>query len=306
MDSRGLPVESQSTRAPRSDPSSLLDGRPWRQGRRIRVEGPFSAAAPLGRGVAVHVVPSLGKRRSGAFQSRFGPDRPSARPLGLAPGLPDPGMCRGPRQWRLRAKKRDFENRPVGRPPRRGSVGADGPEAVGAVDRSVHPRPERHLRLVSARRTDDREVLPVGPLDAPLVPTRATDVAHVVPALTRRSPAGAATRAALGIRCEPLLSVVLLIGGGMDEVDSTVDAVDRPISVGHGAPPGRVGRRDAPAEGGPIGGRESARSGARSRAPATQVPMWSPCCGAHRFGSAGQDTTGPKIGHRTPRAGWRA
>src|SRR6185312_10789681 len=54
------------------------------------------------------------------------------------------------------------------------------------------------------------------------------------------APTGPAAGAALRIRRESLLRVVLLIGRGVDEVDSTVDAGDRPISVGHGAPPGRV------------------------------------------------------------------
>ena len=61
-----------------------------------------------------------------------------------------------------------------------------------------------------------------------------------IAAVAGGAPTGPAARAALRIRRESLLRVVLLIGRGVDEVDSTVDAGDRPISVGHGAPPGRV------------------------------------------------------------------
>src|SRR5512133_2935826 len=39
------------------------------------------------------------------------------------------------------------------------SVGMGLPEAVGAVDRSVHARPERHLGLVAALGAQHREVL---------------------------------------------------------------------------------------------------------------------------------------------------
>src|SRR4029079_7125067 len=122
------------------------------------------------------------------------------------------------------------------------SVRADRPEAVRAVDRAVHPRSEGHLGLIAAGRAHDGEILPVRSVDRPLIASRTTDVLGVVAPLAGGPPAGSATGAALGIRGESLLRVVLLIGRGVDEVDSTVDAVDRPISVGHGAPPGRVGR----------------------------------------------------------------
>src|SRR6185436_3174905 len=60
------------------------------------------------------------------------------------------------------------------------SVRADRPEAVGAVDRAVHTRLERHLGLVAAGRADHREVLACRPVVAALVAARAADVAHVV------------------------------------------------------------------------------------------------------------------------------
>ena len=155
---------------------------------------------------------------------------------------------------------------------------------------------ERHLRLVAARRADDREVLAIGALDAPLVAARAADLADVVAPIAGRAPAGAAARAALRVGCEPLLDVVLLIGCRVDELDAAVDAVQGPISVGHVAPPGamvgwvRCGGRPHRQSG-------NARSGERSRAPATQVPMWSPCLRGAPVLSAAQDTTGSKIGH---------
>src|SRR3954447_10640342 len=44
-----------------------------------------------------------------------------------------------------------------------------------------------------------------------------------------------------------------------------------------------------------IGGRDVARSVGKGRRRAIQVPMWSPCFGAHRF-RAGEDTTPRKTG----------
>src|SRR5690349_3258683 len=184
-----------------------------------------------------------------------------------------------------------------------GSVRADGPEAVRAVDRSVHPGSEGHLRLVATGRAHDREILAVRAVDAPLVATRTTDVLDVVAALTGCAPAGSAAGAALGIRRETLLRVVLLIGRGVDEVDSTVDAGDRPISVGHGAPPGRVGRvvrlrRAAASAVGKAGGLAQKAGPQRPR-----CRCGVPVAGRTGFVSAAQDTTGFRIGHRRPRAG---
>jgi hypothetical protein len=68
---------------------------------------------------------------------------------------------------------------------------------------------------------------------ATLVAARATDVADVVAAVAARPPAGPAARAALRVADEPLLLVILLIRGGMDEFHSTVDAVQASIGVGH-------------------------------------------------------------------------
>ena len=204
--------------------------------------------------------------------------RTRARHAGLRPG-PGPGPPLPPGACSPHASGRDARARHPG------SVGADRPEAVGAVDRSVHPRSERDLRLVPARRTDHRKVLAIRPIDAPLVAARPADVADVARRATFAcgTPARPAARAALRVRGEPLLGVILLIGGGMDEVDPTVDAVEGPISVGHDAPPGRDGRR-----GTTRGGRPDRRSGKRGlarqagpRRPRCRCGV--PVCGAHRF-----------------------
>ena len=246
--------------------------------RRLRVDARRSAVAwqstADGRGC---LSPVFGACRSISVASARSRDCPtrlaqrrSARSASTGdPGPPDPPSRRPTITMSARARPRAMTR----------SVGANRPEAVGAVDRSIHPRPERDLRLVPTRRAHDREVLPVGPLDAALVAARTTDVPHVIAALSRCSTARAAARAALGIRGECLLRVVLLIGRRVDEIDSTVDAGDRPISVGHGCSSGARGRVVHRVEGDPIGSQESGRSGAGSRAPATQVPMWSPCCG---------------------------
>src|SRR5206468_745335 len=88
-------------------------------------------------------------------------------------------------QGPLSATKRDSESRAPRDPAT--SVGADRPEAVGAVDRPVHARTERHLRLVAAGGADDREVLPVGTIDASLVAAWPADVTDVVAAVARRT-----------------------------------------------------------------------------------------------------------------------
>ena len=88
----------------------------------------------------------------------------------------------------------------------RGSVRADLPEAVGAVDGLVHARLERHLRLVAARRADRGEVL-ARHRGRRCARSRAgrRSIAHVGAAVARRAPVGAARGAALGVRGEPLL-----------------------------------------------------------------------------------------------------
>src|SRR3990172_8656908 len=119
------------------------------------------------------------------------------------------------------------ESRPIRR-----LLRADLPEAVGAVDRAVHPRLERDLGLVAALRAEDREVLAAG---AGFVAARAAEVAGVVAAVAGGPSAGPAAHAALRLRGEALLCVVLLIVGGMDEFDAAVDASERSIDVGHRA-----------------------------------------------------------------------
>jgi hypothetical protein len=123
---------------------------------------------------------------------------------------------------------------PAARPGGR-SVRLDLAEAVRAVDRPVHARLERHLRLVAARRADDGEVLAGGAVVAALVTTRSADLADVVPGVARGAAAGSTARAALRVRCETLLSVELLVCGGMNEFHPTIDAIDRSVDVGHGA-----------------------------------------------------------------------
>src|SRR5664279_327280 len=71
--------------------------------------------------------------------------------------------------------------------------GLDVPEAVGAVDRLVLARLERHLGGVAALRADDREVLALWPVIAALIAAWPTDLAHVKAArLTHLAARGAA------------------------------------------------------------------------------------------------------------------
>src|SRR6188768_2959922 len=125
------------------------------------------------------------------------------------------------------------------------SVGLDLAEAVRAVDRLVHARLERYLRLVAARRADRREVLARSAVVGALVAARATQRGRVVAAaVAGRTPVGAARGAALGVGGEPLREVVLLVRGGVDELHTAVHAVDGPIDVDHeAAPPERARRR---------------------------------------------------------------
>src|SRR5262249_7833404 len=92
---------------------------------------------------------------------------------------------------------------------------------------------------------------------------------------------GAAARAALGVRRKPLLCVVLLIGGRVDELHPAVDAGQLTISVGHetflsswrGSSPGRRTRAATTAD------RKALRDGSEGRRRWVQVPLWSPCVG---------------------------
>ena len=162
----------------------------------------------------------------------------------------------------------------------RSSVGLDLAEAVRAVDRPVHPRLEGHLGLVAARRADHREVLAGDPIIAALVAAGPTDFTDVVARVAAGAAAGPTACASLGVGREPLLRVVLLVGRRVNELHPTVDAVQRPIGIGHQSSsplrcsPIRLGRGHRRA------GRCEERRGGRRRA--IQVPMWSPCIGAHR------------------------
>src|SRR3954468_1616280 len=77
----------------------------------------------------------------------------------------------------------------ISRSPDRGSVRLDLAEAVRAVDRLVHAGLERHLRLVTARRADGREVLAGTAVVRALVAPGATERVRVVAAAIAGRPA---------------------------------------------------------------------------------------------------------------------
>ena len=79
----------------------------------------------------------------------------------------------------------------------------------------------------------DREVLPGDVIVAALVAARPTDVPDVVAGVAAGAAAGSTARAALRVRREPFLYVVLLVGRRVDELHPAVDAGQRPIGVGH-------------------------------------------------------------------------
>src|SRR4029079_13154828 len=99
--------------------------------------------------------------------------------------------------------------------PRMGSVGMGLAETIGAVDRSIHARPERHLRLVAALRAQNREVLAVR--GGALVAAGPTEVGCCVARVARGAPAGTAAHAPLRVRCKALLGIEALVVGGVDE-----------------------------------------------------------------------------------------
>jgi hypothetical protein len=92
----------------------------------------------------------------------------------------------------------------------------------------------------------------------------------------------------------------------VDEIDATVDAVDRPISVGHGAPPGRVGSARCACGGRPDRQSGKARSGETSRAPATQVPMSESLLRGAPVLMCGAGYNASENGTSQPPTGWRA
>jgi hypothetical protein len=116
---------------------------------------------------------------------------------------------------------------------RRASVWLHLTEAIGAIDRTVHAGLERDLGLVAAGRADHGEILPGDAIVAALVAAGPPDLADVVPGVASSPSTRPTARAALGIRRESLLLVVLLIGRRMDELHPAVDACQRSISVGH-------------------------------------------------------------------------
>ena len=75
---------------------------------------------------------------------------------------------------------------------------------------------------------------------AALVAARAAEVGGGVAGVAGGAPAGTAAHAALGVGGEPLLRVVPLVVGGVDELRATVDAGQGSIGVGHEEPPERV------------------------------------------------------------------
>src|SRR4029077_821536 len=128
----------------------------------------------------------------------------------------------------------------------------------------IHARLEGHLGLIATLGAEDREEF--ARRSTALVATRATEVlgAVVRAALAGRAAAGSAADAALGLRGEALLGVVLLVVRGMDEVGAAVDTGQGPIGVGHETmPPGARGTAGC-ASPGPVGPRGIGRSRRRT------------------------------------------
>jgi hypothetical protein len=88
---------------------------------------------------------------------------------------------------------------------------------------------ERHLGLVPAARANGREILPRSAA-APVPARRLARLAH-------RPSRRPATGAALRVGHEPLLRVVLLILGRVDELSAAIDACQGSIDVAHDVPP---------------------------------------------------------------------
>jgi hypothetical protein len=209
-----------------------------------------------------------------------------ARNGGTCPGIADaPVVDRG--VWRGGPGARAWGRRST-RGRWRDSVGLHLTEAIRAVDGTIHAGLERHLRLVPAGRADDGEVLAGDPVVTSLVAARTTQVSHVVARIAGRPPARPAAGAAFGVGREPLLDVVLLIGGRVNELHPAVDTVQRSVDVGHETflSSARDRRRPCPISqrGRPL--RRTGRCGCvgNGRRRAIQVPLWSPCRGA-RVGS---------------------
>src|SRR5437773_5089173 len=104
-------------------------------------------------------------------------------------------------------------------------------EAIGAVDRPIHARPERDLRLVAALRAEHGEVL--ASRGTALVASGTAEVGGGVAGVARGTAAGAAAHAPLRVRGEPFLRVEALVVGGVDEFGATVDTGQGSIGVGH-------------------------------------------------------------------------
>ena len=105
---------------------------------------------------------------------------------------------------------------------------------------------------------------------------------QVVAGLAGGTPAGSAAGAPLGLRGEPLLSVELLVGGGMDELNPAIDAREGSIGVRHGLPPQAPAAVARPAGSGLGGARGGVESWEESGARTTQVPMSRSLLRAHR------------------------
>ena len=132
---------------------------------------------------------------------------------------------------------------------------------------------------------------------AALVAARPADVPDVVAGLSAGPPAGATARAALRVRREPLLDVVLLVGGRVDELHPAVDAGQRSVDVGHEAFLSSGAVVTVPVR--PMGGhrrRDDADASGGRPAPRTQVPFMESLCRAHGFD--GRSTI-----HRSPESG---
>jgi hypothetical protein len=173
------------------------------------------------------------------------------------------------------------------------SVGLDLPEAIRAIDRSIHARLERNLCLVATRRADHGEILARHMVVSALIAARTADVTDVVARLTTGPPAGSTAGASLRVRSEALLDVILLVGGRMDEFHTAVDTCQRSVDVGHENVPLLWHDRGPGHSGRPL--RQTGRCGCVGRSgAATQVPLWSPCFGRTGWSMAAPYTDGLK------------
>ena len=130
----------------------------------------------------------------------------------------------------------------------------------------------------------------------PLPPSVA---ARTLAGIAHRAPAGSAARAAFGVRDEPLLRVVLLILGRVDELGAAVDTGQGSIDVGHVSPPGAAGSAPAVPGTGEPNPRPAPPRGAagrlgriRSTVFGSLVPVWDAPAGRQDTTRAGSRQNG--------------